>query len=61
MKFEVTVTKSKTDADKLAAFVTSGAFVGKERLGTDLSPSEIGEKLAELVEKANIEGLICKK
>ena len=61
MKFEVTVTKSETDADKLAAFVTSGAFVGKERLGTDLSPDEIGEKLAELVEKANIEGLIGKK
>lgn len=61
MKFEVTVTKSKTDDDKLAAFVTSGAFVGKERLGTDLSPNEIGEKLAELVEKANIEGLIGKK
>lgn len=61
MKFEVTVTKGKKDNDKFTATITSGALVGKDKVGTDVSAEDIGDRLAELINKADSDGLIGKK
>lgn len=58
MKIEITIVKTE---DGFNATATSGSFVGKEKFGKNISAEDIGDKIAELVERLDNDGLIGKK
>lgn len=58
MKIEISVKKNNEGC--FAVTASSGSFVGKERLGADLTAEQAGKKIAELIEKLDSQGLIGK-
>lgn len=58
MKVEIAI--KKNPQGNFAVTASSGSFVGKEKLGADLTAKQAGEKIASLIEKLDKQGLIGK-